>query len=62
MKHFYNANNNHNNDSKMNKEKDYYTSPEVDVIKLCFEGIICQSVPGGTEPGDIIPGGWDALI
>lgn len=27
----------------MKKEKDFYTSPDVDVVELRVEGVICQS-------------------
>ena len=42
----------------MKKEKDFYTSPEVDVIELRVEGVICQSTGGmdipnwGNDPND----------
>ena len=32
----------------MKKEKVFYTSPEVDVIELRVEGVICQSLNGTT--------------
>ena len=37
----------------MNK-KDFYTTPEVDVLVVRFEGEVCVS--GGTEQGDIVSG------
>lgn len=45
----------------MNK-KELYEQPSVLVFTLQTEGVICQSVPGGTETGDIIPGAWDSLL
>ena len=40
-------------------EKQFYTSPEVDVLVVRFEGVICTS-PNGTEEGSIVNGSWDA--
>ena len=40
-------------------EKEFYTSPEVDVFTVQTEGVICQS--GGTETGDIVDGVWDVI-
>ena len=39
-----------------------YESPTVDAFAVQTEGVVCQSVPGGTEQGDIIVGSWDALV
>ena len=36
----------------MKKEKDFYTSPEVDVLELRTEGVICESVLGDSDFGD----------
>ena len=37
----------------MKKEKEFYTSPEVNVFTLQSEGVICQSLQYGSagEPG-----------
>ena len=43
------------------KEKELYTSPEVDVFVIQTEGVICVSGAGSTEPGtfdDSIPWGF----
>jgi hypothetical protein len=35
-------------------KKEFYTSPEVDVLEVKIEGVVCQSLTGGTAgaPGD----------
>lgn len=38
----------------MKKEKDFYTSPEVETLELRIEGIICQSITGkDIESGEL---------
>lgn len=37
----------------MKKEKDFYTSPEVETLELRIEGIICQS-------GEFDPDNWNS--
>ena len=39
------------------KEKQLYIEPEVSVLEIAAEAIICQSLPGET-PDDITNGGW----
>ena len=44
----------------MNK-KELYTSPEVNVLVVRFEGVI-MSLSGATEQGDIIDDSWDVMM
>ena len=37
----------------MKKEKEFYTSPEVDVLELRVEGVVCQSMDGGIDNGTV---------
>lgn len=48
-------------------KKEFYTSPEVDVFTLQFEGVVCQSLNGSggnkfTDPGAVVDDGDPSIF